>query len=94
MTANDREEEEATPSTHPGEDGDKPSESAEPGPESVEPLVHHPLQYPWVLWYDSPGKRVNQASWFDNMKRVAEFATVEDFWGFATRPFLSRPFFE
>lgn len=47
----------------------------------VDLSVPHPLQYTWVLWYDSPGKRVAQSSWFAQMKRVAEFNTVEDFWG-------------
>jgi hypothetical protein len=35
----------------------------------------------YVRRYDSPGKRVSQAQWFSNMKRVAEFQCVEDFWG-------------
>jgi len=43
--------------------------------------IKHPLQSTWVMWYDNPGKKTSQASWADNLKKIAVFATVEDFWG-------------
>jgi len=42
--------------------------------------VKHPLQNSWTIWYDNPGKRSNQASWGDNLKKITSFGTVEDFW--------------
>lgn len=42
--------------------------------------VKHPLQNGWTIWYDNPGKRSNQASWGDNLKKITTFGTVEDFW--------------
>lgn len=42
--------------------------------------VKHPLQNSWSIWYDNPGKRSNQASWGDHLKRITSFGTVEDFW--------------
>lgn len=42
--------------------------------------VKHPLQNGWSIWYDNPGKRTNQASWGDFLKKVTTFSTVEDFW--------------
>jgi len=43
--------------------------------------IKHPLQSTWVMWYDNPGKKTSQASWADNLKKIAVFAAVEDFWG-------------
>lgn len=42
--------------------------------------VKHPLQNSWTIWYDNPGKRSNQASWGDHLKKITTFGTVEDFW--------------
>lgn len=42
--------------------------------------VKHPLQNGWTIWYDNPGKRSNQASWGDHLKKITTFGTVEDFW--------------
>ncbi|OMH85556.1 Eukaryotic translation initiation factor 4E [Zancudomyces culisetae] len=41
----------------------------------------HPLQHEWVLWYDSPNKRINSQNWSQNLKEVVEISTVEEFWG-------------
>jgi len=48
--------------------------------ESPEYAIKHPLQNRWTLWYDNPGKKTNQQSWGDHLKRVVTFDTVEDFW--------------
>jgi len=42
----------------------------------------HPLQHRFVFWYTrrNPGMR-SQTSYEDNMKKIAEFSTVEGFWG-------------
>jgi len=42
--------------------------------------VKHPLQNSWTIWYDNPGKRSNQASWGDHLKKITTVGTVEDFW--------------
>lgn len=42
--------------------------------------VKHPLQNSWTIWYDNPGKRSNQASWGDHLKKITTFSFVEDFW--------------
>jgi len=42
--------------------------------------VKHPLQNSWTIWYDNPGKRTNQASWGDHLRKITTFDTVEDFW--------------
>jgi len=42
--------------------------------------IKHPLQNRWSLWYDNPGKKTNQASWADHLKKIVTFDTVEDFW--------------
>jgi len=42
--------------------------------------VKHPLQNSWTIWYDNPGKRSNQASWGDHLRKITTFGTVEDFW--------------
>jgi translation initiation factor 4E len=42
----------------------------------------HPLQHRFVFWYTrrQPGIR-SQTSYEDNIKKIAEFSTVEGFWG-------------
>jgi len=42
--------------------------------------VKHPLQNGWTIWYDNPGKRTNQASWGDHLRKITTFSSVEDFW--------------
>jgi translation initiation factor 4E len=42
--------------------------------------VKHPLQNQWVLWFDNPVKRLGK-DWSQNLKKVATFDMVEDFWG-------------
>lgn len=49
-------------------------------PEPSNFSVKHPLQNSWTIWYDNPGKRSNQASWGDHLKKITAFGTVEDFW--------------
>ena len=46
----------------------------------------HKLETAWVLWYDSstaaPVSRSNAVSgWISNLKRIARFTTIEEFWG-------------
>ena len=43
--------------------------------------VKHPLQNAWVLWFDNPVKRLGAKDWSQNLKKVATFDMVEDFWG-------------
>lgn len=40
----------------------------------------HPLQRSWTMWYDNPGGRSNPKNWFENIKRIITFNTVEEFW--------------
>lgn len=42
--------------------------------------IKHPLQNSWVWWYDNPGRKTNQQSWVNHLKRIYSFSTVEDFW--------------
>ncbi|XP_044751888.1 eukaryotic translation initiation factor 4E1-like isoform X3 [Coccinella septempunctata] len=39
--------------------------------------LKHPLQNAWTLWYFDSDR---SQSWVDNMKEIASFQTVEDFW--------------
>uniref|UniRef100_A0A7S0VVQ5 mRNA cap-binding protein n=1 Tax=Hemiselmis tepida TaxID=464990 RepID=A0A7S0VVQ5_9CRYP len=43
--------------------------------------ITHPLQNQWVLWFDNPVKRLGAKDWSSNLKKVATFDNVEDFWG-------------
>uniref|UniRef100_A0A6U4ILI6 EIF-4F 25 kDa subunit n=1 Tax=Hemiselmis andersenii TaxID=464988 RepID=A0A6U4ILI6_HEMAN len=56
------------------------SEDTEPLP-AVDLSVKHPLQNAWVLWFDNPVKRLGARDWSSNLKKVATFDMVEDFWG-------------
>ena len=49
----------------------------ETGRVDPELLIKHPLENEWVLWYFKPGTSKN---WNENLKRVASFKSVEDFW--------------
>ncbi|XP_067934900.1 eukaryotic translation initiation factor 4E-like isoform X2 [Watersipora subatra] len=42
-----------------------------------EPVIKHPLQNKWALWYF---KNDRTKTWNDNLKLVATFQFVEDFW--------------
>ncbi|KAG0246206.1 eukaryotic initiation factor 4E [Mortierella sp. GBAus27b] len=41
----------------------------------------HPLNTPWTLWFDNPGKKTNANTWEMTLKELITFDTVEDFWG-------------
>eukprot|EP00735_Rhodelphis_limneticus_P013089 TRINITY_DN65_c0_g1::TRINITY_DN65_c0_g1_i1::g.14744::m.14744 TRINITY_DN65_c0_g1::TRINITY_DN65_c0_g1_i1::g.14744 ORF type:complete len:230 (+),score=47.60,sp/Q55FE0/IF4E_DICDI/46.45/2e-52,IF4E/PF01652.13/8.9e-58 TRINITY_DN65_c0_g1_i1:89-691(+) len=47
---------------------------------STEIAVKHPLQNKWTLWYDKPERRVSQTNWADQIRKVATFDSVEEFW--------------
>lgn len=40
-------------------------------------LIKHPLQHKWALWYF---KNDRAKDWNENLKVVAKFKFVEDFW--------------
>eukprot|EP00274_Cyanoptyche_gloeocystis_P006152 CAMPEP_0196666806 /NCGR_PEP_ID=MMETSP1086-20130531/64725_1 /TAXON_ID=77921 /ORGANISM="Cyanoptyche gloeocystis , Strain SAG4.97" /LENGTH=260 /DNA_ID=CAMNT_0042004051 /DNA_START=110 /DNA_END=892 /DNA_ORIENTATION=- len=40
----------------------------------------HLLQHRWTLYFDNPGKKVSPSNWESNLKKIASFDTVEDFW--------------
>lgn len=46
------------------------------------PNNSHPLQFKWTLWHDvAAGKgRGSAANYAANLREVASFDTVEDFW--------------
>ncbi|KAF2903815.1 hypothetical protein ILUMI_02367 [Ignelater luminosus] len=44
---------------------------------SIDYSVKHPLQNCWTLWYYENDR---QNSWEKNLKEIASFQTVEDFW--------------
>uniref|UniRef100_H3B5X1 Eukaryotic translation initiation factor 4E family member 1c n=1 Tax=Latimeria chalumnae TaxID=7897 RepID=H3B5X1_LATCH len=48
-------------------------------PETVTPeqYIKHPLQNKWALWYFKNDK---SKSWTENLRLIAKFDTVEDFW--------------
>jgi translation initiation factor 4E len=61
--------------------GDQPQCPPQPTPEQ-----QHKLEAAWVLWYDSstaaPVSRSNAVTgWITNLKRIARFTTIEEFWG-------------
>lgn len=43
---------------------------------STELVVKHPLENKWTLWFYENRSKV----WEDNVREVASFDTVEDFW--------------
>ena len=46
--------------------------------------VKHPLQNVWTLWFDcQQSKKVSEAKWKEQVKKVLTYSCVEDFWGFA-----------
>lgn len=58
-------------------------EPQEPQPAALteQPLVKHPLQHAWTLWYYEPDRN---KSWEDNQNQVSTFTNVEDFWSLFT----------
>mmetsp|Transcript_24623 Transcript_24623/g.42399 ORF Transcript_24623/g.42399 Transcript_24623/m.42399 type:complete len:261 (-) Transcript_24623:925-1707(-) len=40
----------------------------------------HLLQHRWTLYFDNLGKKASHSSWESNLKKIASFDTVEDFW--------------
>jgi translation initiation factor 4E len=57
--------------------GEKDAESAVALAVSETQGIKHPLQSKWQLWYFRPDK---SRSWEDNLLKVTQFDTVEDFW--------------
>lgn len=43
--------------------------------------IKHPLNSYWTIWYDCPQRKTTQQSWSLNIKKIASFNTIEDFWG-------------
>jgi len=45
--------------------------------------VKHKLNTSWTIYYDIPQQRKNTAqTWQQNIKVIATFNTIEDFWGY------------
>jgi len=77
---------------HPPDSTEQPPQQQQPTTDTEEGMarlgiaepsnfaVKHPLQNGWSIWYDNPGKRTNQASWGDHLRKITTFDTVEDFW--------------
>lgn len=40
-------------------------------------IEKHPLQHEWKLWYFHPDR---SRAWHENLRPIASFASVEDFW--------------
>ena len=38
--------------------------------------VKHPLQHKWVMWYDCAQKKVGQAAWGEQLRKVVAVDTV------------------
>ena len=57
------------------EDSSVTTTSASEGSESVP--KKHPLQNKWQLWY---WRNEKGRDWMENLLKVAQFDTVEDFW--------------
>lgn len=53
-------------------EGEEAGESSDP-----ELLIKHPLENKWALWYF---KNDRAKDWSENLKLVATFGFVEDFW--------------
>ena len=47
-----------------------------------EMLVKHPLENVWSLWYFKNDKK---RTWAENLRVIATFDTVEDFWAYVHR---------
>lgn len=44
---------------------------------SLEPVIKHPLENTWTLWYFAPEKN---KTWEQSQRKVSSFNTCEDFW--------------
>lgn len=44
--------------------------------DSTELAVKHPLQHRWVMWYDCAQKKVGQAAWGEQLRKVVAVDTV------------------
>lgn len=64
-------------STTPDEPGMTSTEETEESLSIAELAVKHPLQNTWALWYF---KNDRTKDWSENLKVVAKFQFVEDFW--------------
>jgi len=42
--------------------------------------VKHPLQNKWSMWWDKKDRKSTQDTWGDNLNKLVDFDTVEDFW--------------
>eukprot|EP00754_Rhynchopus_humris_P045770 Rhum_TRINITY_DN5257_c0_g1::Rhum_TRINITY_DN5257_c0_g1_i1::g.16809::m.16809/K03259/EIF4E; translation initiation factor 4E len=49
----------------------------------------HPLEHKWTIWYDSRKTIVGTDNWEENLQKVSDFDTVEDFW--STYNHIKRP---
>lgn len=63
--------------------------TAKDGGDAVDLSKSHPLQNTWTLWFDT---KVNSGShvvgvhnWGQQLKRVTDFSTVEEFWRYVTK---------
>lgn len=46
-------------------------------------IEKHPLQFKWTLWHDPPKNRsVSGDNYAENLRAIASFDTVEDFWAY------------
>ena len=62
-----------------GDPNGEPSNGVEAAPPANVPAGPHFLESEWVMWeHRAPDK--NSKSYEDNMAKLCEFATVEDFW--------------
>lgn len=52
---------------------------ADPESAPAESTGPHPLQFKWTLWHDRTDKKAAYAA---NLREVASFDTVEDFWAY------------
>lgn len=43
--------------------------------------VKHPLYSTWTLWFDNASKADKAKSWDEQLQRVMEVESVEEFWG-------------
>ncbi|KAJ9439740.1 hypothetical protein DIPPA_70092a, partial [Diplonema papillatum] len=55
----------------------------------AETTGQHPLEQKWTIWYDLRKMQVEGQNWEDNLQKVADFDTVEDFW--STYNHIKRP---
>ncbi|XXG51747.1 hypothetical protein AAC387_Pa03g0249 [Persea americana] len=44
------------------------------------PLIPHPLENSWTLWFASPAAKNKQAAWESSLRLIYTFSTVQEFW--------------